>query len=195
MSHRYFLVHKPYGTLSQFTREVPEHRTLADLYDFPPAVYPVGRLDRDSEGLLILTDDRRLNEQLLHPSHGHRRTYWVQVEGEPGKDALRALAAGPVIRVKGKTHRSRPVVAEPIAPVIPPRVPPIRYRKNVPDRWLSLQLTEGKNRQVRKMCAAVGHPVLRLVRYAIGSLTLESLGGASVREVEGDWLHRSLELR
>lgn len=188
----YYLIDKPYGVLSQFTREQPDHRTLADLHAFPPGVYPVGRLDRDSEGLLLLTDDRRLNERLLHPRHAHPRTYHVQVEGAPDAAALRRLAAGPPVRVKGKVHPSRPLLVESFSPAYPPRTPPIRQRKNIPASWLSLTLTEGKNRQVRRMCAAVGHPVLRLIRYAIGAITLEELEGKQVREVGVDYLRRQL---
>ena len=191
---RYFLLDKPYGVLSQFTREVPSHRTLAAVYDFPPQVYPVGRLDRDSEGLLLLTDDTRLNHRLLNPAHGHQRTYHVQVEGAVGQAAIAALAAGPAIRIRGREHRSRPVQVEPIAPAYPPRVPPVRVRKTIPDTWLALTLTEGKNRQVRRMCAAVGHPVLRLIRYAVGELTLADLQGQQVREVGVTWLEQRLEL-
>ena len=190
----YYLLNKPYGVLSQFTREVPTHRTLADVFAFPAGVYPVGRLDRDSEGLLILTDDTRLNQRLLHPRNAHRRTYHVQVEGEPNEDAIRRLASGPDIRIKGKVHYSLPVGVRRIAPAAPPRVPPIRVRRDIPDCWLALTLTEGKNRQVRRMCAAVGHPVLRLIRYAIGDLTLEDLAGQQVREVSVDWLSRRLTL-
>ncbi|NJB85528.1 23S rRNA pseudouridine2457 synthase [Lewinella marina] len=195
MAHRYFLLDKPFDVLSQFTREMPEHRTLADVYDFPGDVYPVGRLDRDSEGLLILTNDGSLNHKLLNPAHYHPRTYWVQVEGEPDPAALKALAAGPSIRIKGKDHRSRPLLVERIAPAVAPRNPPIRYRKNVADSWLSLTLTEGKNRQVRRICAAVGHPVLRLIRHAIVDVSRADLEGESVREVDRDWLYRRLELR
>ena len=192
---RYFLINKPYGVLSQFTRELPEHRTLADLADFPSGVYPVGRLDRDSEGLLILTDDASLNQQLLQPARGHHRTYWVRVEGIPTDADLERLAAGPEIRIKGKVHRSRPLLVERIAPAVPPRQPPVRYRKSVPDCWLSLRLTEGKNRQVRRICAAVGFPVLRLLRYGIVGITLDDLEGREVREVDGKWLRQRLELR
>ncbi|MCP9235073.1 pseudouridine synthase [Lewinella sp. JB7] len=191
---RYFLINKPFGTLSQFTRELPEHRTLADLYDFPAGVYPVGRLDRDSEGLLILTDDKRLNHRLLDPTYGHARTYWVQVEGDPSRDTLRALADGPPIRIKGKEHASLPVGVEVIAPALPPRDPPIRVRREIPDTWLALTLREGKNRQVRRMCAAVGCPVLRLVRYGIEDLTLDDLAGQQVREVSVDYLRPRLRL-
>ncbi len=187
---RYFILYKPYGYLSQFSRELPEHRTLADLYQFSKDVYPVGRLDRDSEGLLILTNDKSLNARLLHPARGHRRTYWVQLEGNPDAASLERLAAGVDIRIKKKTYRTAPATVRLLAipPDLPERDPPIRYRAQIPTTWLELQLTEGKNRQVRRMCAAVGFPVLRLVRVAIESLTLNGLTPGEVREVERDWL-------
>ncbi len=189
---RYFIINKPYDMLSQFTREVPNHRVLGDLHPFPQDVYPVGRLDRDSEGLLILTDDTRLNAALLHPSHQHPRTYWIQVEGTPTGKALLQLETGVTLRIKSKVHRSAPLSARELTTAevrtLPPRTPPVRFRKTVPDAWLSLTLTEGKNRQVRRMCAAVGLPVLRLVRVAICDLTLQDLQGQPVREVQRDWL-------
>jgi len=184
--------------LSQFTREVPAHRVLGDLAEFPPNVYPVGRLDRDSEGLLILTDDKRLNALLLSPSRAHPRTYWVQVEGTPDQAALRALSEGVTIRVKGKTHRCAPVQSRRLALSetngIPARNPPVRFRKSIPDTWLQLQLTEGKNRQVRRMCAAVGHPVLRLIRMGIEHLQLADVGESACREVDRLWLWKRLSL-
>ena len=184
--------------LSQFTREVPTHRVLGDLGDFPRDVYPVGRLDRDSEGLLVLTNDRRLNDALLNPRHAHPRTYWARVEGTPGPAALDRLRGGVVIRAKGKTHRCAPVGAEVLPPAatrsLPPRVPPVRYRKSVPDAWLSLTLTEGKNRQVRRMCAAVDLPVLRLIRTAIVNLSLADLDGQAVREFSRTELLQKLGL-
>lgn len=189
---QYFLLNKPFGVLSQFTREVPEHRVLGDLHDFPRDVYPVGRLDQDSEGLLILTNDRKLNEALLHPGRRHPRTYWVQVEGIPDDAALAALSAGVEIRIKGKVHQAAPLQARRLpgaeTGTIPPRQPPVRFRKSVPDSWLELKLTEGKNRQVRRMCAAVGHPVLRLIRVAIESVNLSDLTDTTVKEVEKEWL-------
>ncbi len=199
MAHRYYIIHKPFGMLSQFTREVAEHKTLADLADFPSSVYPVGRLDRDSEGLLILTDDTSLNHRLLHPSHAHPRTYHVQVEGAPAAEDFARLAAGPAFRVKKQLIQPRPLEVKPLAPAlaagIPARNPPVRERKSVPDTWLELTLTEGKNRQVRRMCAAVGFPVLRLIRYAIAGVTLDDLSGEAVREVGRKWLGERLELR
>jgi 23S rRNA pseudouridine2457 synthase len=191
---RYFLVDKPFGMLSQFTREHPDHRVLGELHPFPKEVYPVGRLDRDSEGLLILTDDGRLNQALLHPRFGHPRTYWVQVEGIPDAATRRRLAAGPTIRVKKQDHRCHPLTVLPIEVNLPDRDPPVRARKTVPDSWLALTLTEGKNRQVRRMCAAVGHPVLRLIRHAIGEVSRADLGGQAVRKVDGDWLLARLRL-
>jgi len=166
-------LYKPYGVLSQFTPE-PGSRwlTLATL-GLPPRVYPIGRLDADSEGLLLLTDEAPLNERLLHPRHGHHREYWVQVERIPTDQAINQLSDG--LRVGDRqTLPGRAWRLEP-APDIPPRDPPIRVRKTVPDCWLALELTEGKNRQVRRMTAAIGHPTLRLLRARIGALTLTGL--------------------
>lgn len=196
MPHQYFTLHKPYGYLSQFTKEVETHQTLADLYNFPPDVYPVGRLDKDSEGLLILTNDKSLTDKLLHPKNAHRRTYWVQVEGEPDEAALQQLAQGVDIRIRKKTHRTRPAKVQlfKTPPPLADRTPPIRFRAAIPTTWLSLTLTEGKNRQVRRMCAAVGFPVLRLVRYAIEDLTLEGMELGQVRNWERDKLYSLLRL-
>ena len=196
---RYFLVHKPYGVLSQFTRELAHHRTLADLdFNFPKSVYPVGRLDRDSEGLLIITDDKPLTDRLLNPKYGHRRTYTVQLEGARSQEAEARLGAGVDIRINKRIYRTRPVRIHPLPPApapFPPRDPPIRYRKNVPDHWLELTLTEGKNRQVRRMCAAVGLPVLRLIRTAIEDLHLDDVAGQGVKEIDANTLYARLKLR
>jgi 23S rRNA pseudouridine2457 synthase len=164
---------KPYGILSQFTPEPGSRwRTLAE-FGMPRNVYPLGRLDADSEGLLLLTDEPGLNSRLLDPTHGHRREYWVQVERVPDASALAKLARG--VRIGSQdTLPCRVARLEP-PPAIPPRDPPIRFRKNVPDCWLSLELVEGKNRQVRRMTAAIGHPTLRLVRARIGELLLNAL--------------------
>ena len=170
-------LHKPYGVLSQFTPEPGSAwKTLADLATRLPAhVYPLGRLDADSEGLLLLSDEPGLNTRLLDPRHAHEREYWVQVERVPDAAALARLAAG----VRLSDHacapvRVRGVRADELA-ALPPRDPPVRFRKNVPDTWLSLALHEGKNRQVRRMTAAIGHPTLRLVRARIGGVTLGDL--------------------
>lgn len=195
---RYFLINKPYGYLSQFTREEPHHQVLGDLHKFPSQVYPVGRLDRDSEGLLILTDDKRLNSALLSPTRKHPRTYWVRVEGTPTKEALNKLRAGVTIRIKKKEHQCATVkvgmLPEEKVGLIGPRTPPVRYRASVPDAWLELQLTEGKNRQVRRMCAAVGLPVLRLIRVGIEDVKLSDVGGGAAREITAAWLLPKLRL-
>jgi 23S rRNA pseudouridine2457 synthase len=166
-------IHKPYGVLSQFTPEPGSAwRTLAD-FDLPKNVYPVGRLDADSEGLLLLTDEAGLNTRLLDPKHAHRREYWVQVERIPSDTALAQLARGVTIG----DYLTLPCRARRLdtPPALPPRDPPVRFRKTVPDAWIALELTEGKNRQVRRMTAAVGHPTLRLVRVRIGGLALTDL--------------------
>ena len=173
-------LHKPYNVLSQFTPELPGQRTLAD-FGLPPRVYPVGRLDRDSEGLLLLSDERAIVDRLLHPRHGHPRTYWVQVEGSPDEAVCARLQRGVVIEGKMTLPcRAWRLIPE---PVLPPRVPPIRVRKSVPDTWIALELTEGRNRQVRKMTAAVGHPTLRLVRAEIGSFELGTLAPGQWKEL------------
>lgn len=185
MSHpRIIALHKPYGVLSQFTEDVPGQRTLA-AFGLPPDVYPVGRLDRDSEGLLLLSNDGAFIDRVLNPKRGHPRTYLAQVETIPDAAALDALRQGVTIRVNGKTHRTRPCEATLLeaAPDLPPRDPPIRSRAAIPTAWLRLTLTEGKNRQVRRMTAAVGFPTLRLVRVAIGRLELGDLPQGAWREV------------
>jgi len=172
--------HKPYGVLSQFTPDGSRHRPLAD-FAFPPGVYPLGRLDAESEGLLLLSDEGELNARLLHPSRGHLRTYWAQVERAPSREALASLAQGLVIGGH-KTLPCRAWLLDP-QPEIPPRVPPIRFRKNVPESWIALELVEGKNHQVRRMTAAIGHPTLRLVRVKIGDFELASLAAGEWREL------------
>jgi 23S rRNA pseudouridine2457 synthase len=159
---------KPYGVLSQFTDEDGHHGLSR--FGLPKGVYPCGRLDHDSEGLLILTDDGTLAHRLTDPRFGHPRTYWAQVERLPGAEALKKLAAGP----KLSDGPTRPCKVKLIPePQLPPRDPPIRFRKNVPTAWVELTLTEGRNRQVRRMTAAVGHPTLRLVRAKIGKVKLD----------------------
>jgi 23S rRNA pseudouridine2457 synthase len=160
---------KPFNVLSQFTREEPHHRALAD-FGFPPEVYPIGRLDRDSEGLLLLSDEKPLVDRLLNPRHAHPRRYLAQVEGEISPEALEKLRRG--VTIKGHQTASAKARAVP-DPQPPPRDPPVRYRKTVPDCWVELELTEGKNRQARRMTAAVGHPTLRLIRVAIGAFRLD----------------------
>ena len=165
-------LNKPYGVLCQFTdRSVPARRTLAE-FGLPPDVYPAGRLDFDSEGLLLLTDDGRLAHRLTDPRHKQAKTYWVQVEGEPTEVQIQALCGG-VLLNDGPTL---PVQARRIEPpALWPRDPPVRFRKTVADAWLELAIREGRNRQVRRMTAAVGLPTLRLVRIAIGAHRLGAL--------------------
>lgn len=174
-------LHKPYGVLSQFTPETGSAwRTLAD-FKLPPDTYALGRLDADSEGLLLLSDEAGLNSRLLEPSAAHPREYWVQVERIPTDAALTQLARG----VKIGNYVTQRCIAQRLqpAPAVAPRDPPIRVRKTVPDCWLSLELIEGKNRQVRRMTAAVGHPTLRLVRARIGRFALGSLAPGTWREL------------
>ena len=168
---------KPYGVLCQFTdRSVPQRPTLAG-FGLPAGLYPAGRLDSDSEGLLLLTDDGALAHRLTDPRHKQPKTYWAQVEGNPTEAQLAALRSG-VLLNDGPTRPAGARRIEP--PVLWPRDPPVRMRKTVPDAWLELQLREGRNRQVRRMTAAVGLPTLRLVRVAIGPWRLDGLA-------PGDW--------
>lgn len=164
--------HKPYGVLSQFTSDGSPNRSLAE-FGFPKNVYPIGRLDADSEGLLLLSDEPVWNARLLEPRHAHEREYWVQIERIPDAGSLKQLSDGVLIQGR-MTLPCHAKMLDP-QPDIPPREPPIRFRKNVPDCWISMELVEGKNRQVRRMTAAVGHPTLRLLRTRIGRLTLEGL--------------------
>lgn len=178
---RLILFNKPFGVLSQFTDRGSEgaRATLSD-YIAVPGVYPAGRLDRDSEGLLLLTDDGRLQARIAEPRYKLPKTYLVQVEGEPDDAALMALRRG----VSLNDGMTRPAVAGRIAASdLWPRDPPVRFRKSVPDCWLSLTITEGRNRQVRRMTAAVGHPTLRLVRAQIGGWTLGDLQPGEWREI------------
>ena len=177
--------------LSQFTSGEGK-QTLKDFFDVPINVYAVGRLDYDSEGLLILTNDKKLNHQLLNPSFAHEREYWVQIDGEITVEAIHDLEQGVDITVEGKIYRTKKCRATSFKtpPVIPDRNPPIRYRKNLPTSWVKLVLTEGKNRQVRKMTAAVGFPTLRLIRYRIEKCSIESLQPGEMRILtEGETYH------
>ena len=169
---------KPYGVLSQFTGDGSPNRALAE-FGFPKNVYAIGRLDADSEGLLLLSDEAHWNEKLLHPRHAHEREYWAQVEKIPAPENLQKLEKG--ILIQG--HKTLPCRAWLLTPQpeIPPRVPPIRFRKSVADCWIGLELVEGKNRQVRRMTAAIGHPTLRLLRVRIGNFWLDDLAAGQWR--------------
>jgi len=174
--NKYYIIYKPFQVLSQFT---PENKKacLKDFFEVPTDVYPVGRLDYDSEGLLLLTNDKSLNHRLLHPSFAHEREYRVQVEGLITNEALQLLSSGITINVDGKPFRTAAAKASrlPEHTVIPERIPPIRFRQHIPTSWIKLIITEGKNRQVRKMTAATGFPTLRLIRYRLAGLTLDSM--------------------
>jgi len=219
--------HKPFGVLSQFTSDGSPNRVLAE-FGFPKNVYAIGRLDADSEGLLLLSDEARWNERLLHPRHAHEREYWVQVEKIPTRQALDELQRGVLIEGR-KTLPCRAWLLEPqplpvaasrqsaaissgnqsaalcrgaATPLIFPRTPPIRFRKTVPDCWIGLELIEGKNRQVRRMTAAMGHPTLRLVRVRIGNFWLGDLPPGQWRiltdkeiELVAGWCWRASKLQ
>jgi len=164
--------HKPFGVLSQFTSDGSPHRRLAE-FGFPKRVYAIGRLDADSEGLLLLSDEPPLNARILDPENAHRREYWVQVERIPNQDALHRLEEG--LNIRGRTTLPcRARVLEP-QPELSPRTPPIRFRKTIPTCWIAVEIVEGKNRQIRRMTAAVGYPTLRLIRVRIGDFELGSL--------------------
>ena len=175
--------YKPFRVLSQFTPDGSANQCLA-AFQFPKSVYPLGRLDADSEGLLLLSDEAALNSQLLSPENGHARTYLVQVEHTPAPEKLRQLEAG--LSIQG--HQTRPCTARLLKsePSLPPRDPPIRFRKNVATAWLELELTEGKNRQIRHMTASIGHPTLRLVRTRIGTFSVEGLAPGQWRKLNAD---------
>ena len=186
--NKYFVIYKPFQVLSQFTPE-NNKACLKDFFEVPTDVYPVGRLDYDSEGLLLLTNDKSLNHRLLHPSFAHEREYRVQVEGLITNDALQLLATGITINIDGKPFRTRPAKASrlPENIVITERNPPIRFRRNIPTGWIKLVITEGKNRQVRKMTAATGFPTLRLIRYRLAGLTLDAmLPGDMIDMIQND---------
>ncbi len=175
---------KPYGVLSQFTDKGTAGSTRPTLsaYIDVPGVYPAGRLDRDSEGLLLLTDDGKLQARIAEPKHKMEKTYWAQVEGLPDEAALQAFRTGLDLK-DGRTRPARvALIDEP--PGLWERDPPIRYRKSVPDCWLEISISEGKNRQVRRMTAAIGHPTLRLIRCSIGDWTLDGLKPGEWRAVD-----------
>ena len=173
-------LNKPFDVLCQFSSQ-PGKQTLADFVDIKD-VYAAGRLDRDSEGLLLLTDDGQLQHQISHPKHKLAKTYWVQVDGDITDNAIAQLQSGVVL----KDGKAQPAQAKRMAEPkdLWERDPPVRFRANIPTSWLSLQITEGKNRQVRRMTAAVGFPTLRLIRYAIGDMTLDGLSIGTYKEID-----------
>ena len=181
--------------VSQFTAE-GDHLTLASLGKFPRDVYPVGRLDHDTEGLLLLTNDTRVNHLLLDPKFQHRKTYWAQIEGEMSDEAIQQLQKGVLINLKANLHRTKPArVKKILAPKIQERNPSVNYTKHPKTSWIELTITEGKNRQVRKMTAKVGHPTLRLIRYGIEEVTLERMKSGEVIELKEQEFYPLLKLK
>ena len=172
----YFLIYKPFQVLSQFT-STEGKLCLKDILHVPTDVYPVGRLDYDSEGLLLITNDKTINRQLLNPVFAHQRSYWVQVEGAITEAAIAQLSKGVSINVDGKLYLTKPAQLEilPDTLEVPDRNPPIRFRKSIPTSWVAIQITEGKHRQVRKMFAQVGFPVLRLIRAKLGKYSIDKM--------------------
>jgi 23S rRNA pseudouridine2457 synthase len=175
----YFILNKPYGVLSQFTDKL-KRKTLAGFYDFPKDVYPVGRLDMDSEGLLLLSNDKEMVDFLLNPVNSHEKEYYAQVEGIPDEESLKQLEEGVLIEGKKTLPAKATIIDE---PDFPPRKPPIFPRKNKSVCWISVVVTEGRYRQVRKMTASVGYPTLRLVRVRIKNIELGNLKPGEVREL------------
>ena len=194
--YKYFVVHKPFNVLSQFTSQEGK-KTLKDFFDVPVNVYPVGRLDYDSEGLLLLTDDKYLNDYLLSPLHGHEREYWIQVEGKITQKAITDLQQGVNININGKMYLTKKSIAEIISQPaeVAGRNPPIRFRKNIPESWLKIILTEGKNRQVRKMTAKTGFPTLRLIRYRIEKISIEHLKPGEMKMLSHTELYNLLQIQ
>lgn len=177
MAFEYIAFYKPFKVLSQFSPEGDKETLAHYLKGIAKDIYPIGRLDYDSEGLLLLTNDKSLIHRLTEPKFEHEKTYWVQVEGEVTDEAMKQLRKGVEIKHNGKSYQTKPAIVKKFSepPTIPDRNPPIRYRANIPTSWLSLTISEGKNRQVRKMTAAVGFPTLRLIRYSIEQLTIEGI--------------------
>ncbi len=196
ISFKYYVMYKPFNVLCQFSPE-NDKRTLKDIFEFPKDVYPIGRLDENSEGLLLLTNDKKMNNKLLDPLHAHHRTYLVQVEGIITDEAIKKLDNGLAINVRGERHKTKQAMAKYLVddPQVPERIPSIRFRKNNPTSWIELILTEGKNHQVRKMTAAVGFPTLRLIRSKIEDLSIEKMGVGEVIEMKKLILFNLLKLK
>ncbi|WP_258104590.1 pseudouridine synthase [Marinoscillum sp. MHG1-6] len=197
MKHKrlYYVIHKPYKVLSQFSDE-NENPGLGQLYQLPKDIYPVGRLDLDSEGLLILTNDKKLNHQLLNPKQAHKRTYWAEVEGIPTEESLNVFRKGVTIKINGKAYITLPAEVEILKEVnLPERNPPVNYTKHPVRCWLEIKLTEGKNRQVRRMTAAIGHPTLRLIRVAIEDLQLAPLASGGITQVSENVILKKLRIQ
>ncbi|MEX0812059.1 MAG: pseudouridine synthase [Chitinophagales bacterium] len=191
---KYYIAYKPFNCVTQFTPAFQSDKsTLKDFFNVEKDVYPIGRLDADSEGLLLLSNDKALNFKFLNPENEHARTYWAQVEGQIDQKAISALEKGPVIRINKKDYKCKASKARIIeTPQVPERNPPVRFRKNIPTSWIEITLTEGKNRQVRKMCAAVGFPCLRLIRVSMENLKLPKMEPGKIWPLEHSNLYQKL---
>lgn len=190
---RYFIVYKPYKTLSQFTSAVNK-KTLADYFSVAKNIYSVGRLDEDSEGLLILTNDAKLNHRLLNPWFEHEREYWAQVEGIITNDAVMQMQQGLQLNIKNKTEQTKSCIVNIFdkVPEVAERVPPVRFRANIATSWIKIILKEGKNRQVRKMTSHVGFPTLRLIRYRIEKIELNDMKPGTMIELSKNSIYKKL---
>ena len=193
---KYYVLYKPYGYLSQFSDEA-KHKGLKHLIDVEPDVYPAGRLDVDSEGLLLLTNDNFLKHHLLNPENKHKRTYHVQVDGTATSVHLNLLRQGVEITIEGKPYKTFPPASVNLLNEVsyPERNPPVRFRKHIPTSWIELVLTEGKNRQVRKMTAAVGIPTLRLVRSKIEAINIKDYQPGELKELSQKEIFKLLHLQ
>ena len=191
-SFSYYIIYKPFQVLSQFSKE-GDKKTLGDYFNVEKDVYPVGRLDYDSEGLLILTNDKLLNHRLLNPNFKHNREYFVQVDGSITEDAINKLQQGVNITIDGKIYKTKPATARVLEnPVVWERTPPIRFRKDIPTSWIGLTLIEGKNRQVRKMTASVGFPTLRLIRNSIENICLDEMKPGDIISLSQKSLYKKI---
>ena len=193
---KYYKFYKPFGVICQFSED-GQHQTIADfMTQIPKNVYPIGRLDTDSEGLLLLTNDKTVNNKLLNPINEHHKIYFVQVEGIATIDQILVLKNGVEISIDGKKYETKKADVSILEnePILPERDPPIRFRKNSPTSWLRIAITEGKNRQVRKMTASVGLPTLRLVRFAIESINIESMKSGEWFEIDQKTFYKELNL-
>jgi 23S rRNA pseudouridine2457 synthase len=193
--YKYYRIYKPFEMLSQFKKD-GKRPVLGELFQFDKDIYPLGRLDSDSEGLLLLTNEGSLNHKLLRPENRHKRTYLAQVEGHFSEEARAELMKGVVISIEGKEYKTLPAECEIISgePLLPPRNPPIRYRKYIPVTWIRLTLHEGKNRQVRRMTAKVGFPTLRLVRESVQGINVYGLQPGEVQEISREEFYAKLNL-
>ena len=193
---KYYVMYKPFNVLNQFTKERPEHITLANFLHVDKDIYPVGRLDKDSEGLVLLTNDKTINSQLLDPAFGHSRTYLVQVDGDITPEAIEKASGGVSIKLDSGLYTTKPCIIKKMskAPALPERNPPVRFRKLIPTSWIKIELKEGKNRQIRRMMAAIGFPVLRLVRVQLEDLRLGKLQPGEYQEYPSKEIFKLLKI-